>query len=228
MSITIRVTQNEEWIDFDVPTEWKDITIEYWAKLSMIIKTHQKNSELKKESHQERYGDFEDIEKILEDVEFVDNLSLNKDIFCFLSGLDKEDMKKVDMAQVNKVIDSIGLLTEEYKPKGIRSFEFEEETYYFPSELLKENTYGDFIEATQLDMTVKHMKNGRYDILPEQMAILCRKIDEDYDENAIPDKAEKFKKLTMDTVFEFAFFLTKHSERLLTISNTYLEKKEKV
>ena len=132
------------------------------------------------------------------------------------------------MAQVNKVIDSIGVLTEEYQPKGIRSFEFEEETYYFPSELLKENTYGDFIEATQLDMTVKHMKNGRYDILPEQMAILCRKIDEDYDENAIPDKAEKFKKLTMDTVFEFAFFLTKHSERFLTISNTYLEKKEKV
>jgi hypothetical protein len=106
----------------------------------------------------------------------------------------------------------------------MKSFELDGETYYFPSEFLRNNTYGDFIESTQLDMYIESMKNGRYDVLPEQMAILCRKIDEDYDEDKIDEKAEKFKQLTMDIVFEFAFFLTKLNESLLKLSSTSLEK----
>ena len=133
-------------------------------------------------------------------------------------------MKFVDMEQVAQVINTINILTEEYKPKGMKSFEFDGETYYFPSEFLKDNTYGDFIEATQLDMYIESMKNGRYDVLPEQMAILCRKIGEEYNEDKIVEKAEKFKQLTMDIVFEFAFFLTKRNENLLTLSSTYLGK----
>ena len=37
------------------------------------------------------------------------------------------------------------------------------------------------------------MKHGRFDVLPEQMAILCRRADEEYDDDAIPAKTEKFK-----------------------------------
>ena len=129
------------------------------------------------------------------------------------------------MKQVTEVINTLGILTEEYKPTGARSFEFEDETYYFPSEMLKKNTYGDFIESTQLDMTIDSMKNGRYDILPEQMAILCRRIGEEYDEDLIAEKAEKFKNLKMDSVMEFAFFLTNQSIKLQRAFNTSLEKK---
>jgi hypothetical protein len=228
MSITISIRQetDKEGIAFDIPTDWEDITLEHWSKLSTIIKKHQKNSDLRKESHKDKYKDFDDVEKILEDVEFFDNIALNKDIFCFLSGLSKDDMKRVDMKQVNKVIDTIGALTEDYKPKGLKSFELDGETYYFPSEALRKNTYGDFIESTQLDMTIEHMENGRFDVLPEQMAILCRRIDEEYDDEAIPEKTKKFKKLTMDIVYEFAFFLTIQSNKLLKISNMYSERKE--
>ena len=161
-----------------------------------IKQKHQKNTKLKKTSLQEKYADFDDVDKILEDVDFVDSVSLNKDIFCFLTGLDSNDMKKTDINQVSKVIEVIGMLTEEYKPEGVKSFDLEGETYYFPSDSLRKNTYGDFIEATQLDMTVEHMKNGRYDVLPEQMAILCRRIDEEFDEDLIPEKTKKFKKIT--------------------------------
>ena len=91
--------------------------------------------------------------------------------------------------------------------------------------MLKKNTYGDFIESTQLDMTIDSMKNGRYDILPEQMAILCRRIGEEYDEDLIAEKAEKFKNLKMDSVMEFAFFLTNQSIKLQRAFNTSLEKK---
>tara|TARA_R110000744_G_scaffold45474_1_gene100946 strand:+ start:173 stop:859 length:687 start_codon:yes stop_codon:yes gene_type:complete len=226
MSVTIRMKENEEWVDFDVPTEWKDITVSYWAQLTAIISKHQKDSDLKKTHYKEKFKGEGDIKKMLGDIEFLDEMKLNRDIFCFLSGLDKEDMKRVDMNQITEVINTIGVLTKEYVPKGMKSFEFEGETYNFPSEFLRENTYGDFIESTQLDMSIDNMKNGRYDVLPEQMAILCRRAGEEYDEDLIAEKTEKFKELKMDTVMEFAFFLTSQSSRLQTILSMSLEKKE--
>ena len=228
MSITISLKSQGESADVVIPTEWKDITLKYWSELSSIIKKHQDNTKLKKKSYEKRYADFDDLDKIMEDIEFVDSVSLNKDIFAFLTGLSSDDVKNTDINQVNKVIDTIGMLTEEYKPKGIKSFDLDGETYYFPSDSLRNNTYGDFIEATQLDMTIEHMKNGRYDVLPQQMAILCRRIDEEFDENEIDEKTKKFKKLSMDIVFEFAFFLTIQSKKLLKISNLFLEKSKKV
>ena len=116
--------------------------------------------------------------------------------------------------------------TEEYKPVGKRSFDFEGETYYFPSEFFKKETYGDFIESTQLNMYINDMENGRFDVLPEQMAILCRRIDEKYDDDAIAEKADKFRELTMDIIWEFSFFLTQQTVRLSKLSPTYLGKKQ--
>ena len=225
MSITIRITEEDEWIEFDIPTEWKDMSISYWAELTSIIHKHQEKNKLKKAHYEEKYEGEEDLDKMLGNIEIVDELRLNGDIFSFLSGFSEEDMKKVDMEQVTNVINALGVLTEEYKPTGARSFEFEDETYYFPSEMLRKNTYGDFIESTQLDMTVESMKNGRYDVLPEQMAILCRREGEEYDEDLIEEKTEKFKNLKMDAVMEFAFFLTNQSNRLQMLFNTYSEKK---
>ena len=227
MSITVRVKKDDESIDFQVPTEWESITLRHWGELAYIIKKHQSDSQLKQNSLDERFSMEEggkDYDTLTQDIKFLNELHLNRDIFCYLSGLDREDMKYVDMEQVTKVVNTIGILTEEYKPKGIKSFEFEGETYYFPEEFLKNNTYGDYIEATQLDMYIESMKNGKYDVLPEQMAILCRRIGEEYDEDKIEEKAEKFKQLTMDIVFEFAFFLTNRSENLLKHSSTYLGK----
>jgi hypothetical protein len=227
MSITVKVKHMDgEPVYFDVPTEWEHITLRHWSELAYIIKKHQDTTRLKKNSLGENFDMDDDLSKLTEDVKFYNELQLNRDIFCYLSGLDREDMKYIDVEQVTKVINAIGVLTEEYKPKGMKSFEFEEEIYYFPSEFLRKNTYGDFIEATQLDMYIDSMKNGKYDVLPEQMAILCRKEGEEYDEDKIEEKAEKFKRLTMDIIFEFAFFLTKRNENLLKLSSIYLEKKE--
>ena len=225
MSITIRIEEEGEWIDFDVPTEWKDMSVSYWAELTSIINKHQEKSKLKKNHYEDKYEGEADLDKILGNIEIVDEVRLNGDIFAFLSGLSEENMKKVDMEQVTNVINTLGILTEEYKPTGARSFEFEDETYYFPSEMLRKNTYGDFIESTQLDMTVENMKNGRYDVLPEQMAILCRREGEEYDEDLIEEKTEKFKNLKMDAVMEFAFFLTNQSNKLQRTFNMYSEKK---
>ena len=228
MSITISIKQGKDVMDIDIPTEWKDINIEYWGKMNTIITSHQEKSELKKNYYKDKELDLDIIENTLSDIEFKDGIALNKDIFSFITGIDRENIMNVEYNQVQNVISLIEKLTEEYKPKGIKSFDFEGETYMFPSEMLRQNTYGDFIESTQLDMTIENMKNGRYDVLPEQIAILCRKDGEKYDEDLVTEKAIKFKKLNMEVAFEFAFFLTKRSEMLLKISNMYLERKEKV
>jgi hypothetical protein len=60
------------------------------------------------------------------------------------------------------------------------------------------------------------------------MAILCRKIDEKYDDDIIPKKTEKFKNLSMDIIWEFGFFLTLQKIKLMKLSSMYSEKKEKV
>ena len=70
------------------------------------------------------------------------------------------------------------------------------------------------------------MKHGRFDVLPEQMAILCRRPDEEYDDDVIPSKTEKFKELTMDIVWEFSFFLTMQSVKLTRTFQMFLGKTE--
>lgn len=229
MSITISLKSQNVERDVVIPIEWKDITVKYWGELSTIIKKHytlaSQEDEIREEERHELLENplLSDLikENALNDSQV---LKMNSDIFTYITGLTKEETSMVDVSKITQVISLINKLTEEYKPKGIRSFEFEGEEYFFPSEFFKKQTYGDFIESTQLDMYIKDMENGRFDILPEQMAILCRRTGEEYDDDLIPEKAEKFRGLTMDVIWEFSFFLTLQTERLAKLSPTYLAK----
>ena len=231
MSITISIKSQNVERDAVIPVEWKDITVKYWGELSTIIKKHYSsaNEQIdnnKKDTHELLKRPL--MEDLIKDNPLNDSqvLKMNADIFSYITGLTKEETSLVDVSQITQVISLINKLTEEYKPKGLSSFEFEGQTYYFPSEFFRKSTYGDFIESTQLDMYIKDMENGRFDILPEQMAILCRRLDEEYDEEAISDKAEKFRGLTMDIIWEFSFFLTQQTERLVKLTPTYLGKQQ--
>ena len=147
-------------------------------------------------------------------------------MFQYMTGIPDDMLDNLDVESMHEAITKVSELLQEYEPQGIESFEFEEETYYFPKEFLRRNTFGDYIEATQLDMYMEIMKHGRFDILPEQMAILCRTATEEYDEDAIDEKAERFKQLKMDTIWEFAFFLTTQSVKLTRTFRMFLGKTE--
>ena len=197
---------------YEIPTVWKDMTVEYWCGLYAIINQYNKR---------------DDEGKIIEeDHSEVQLLKMNRDIFMYLTGLSQDDMEKLDVDSVNAAITAFSGALEEYKPKGIDRFEFEDEVYFFPKEFLKRNTFGDYIESTHLESTIDIMKHGRFDVLPEQMAILCRKAGEEYDDDAIPPKTEKFKQLTMDLVWEFSFFLTMQSVKLTRTFQMFLGKTE--
>ena len=199
-------------ITYEVPTKWKDITLNWWCGLYSIINKYNKKDE---------EGNVIEAEHTE-----VQTLQLNRDIFMYLTGVNANDMKMLDMESVNAAVGTVGELLQEYKPQGIDRFEFEGETYFFPKEFLKRNTFGDYIESTHLESTIQIMKHGRFDVLPEQMAILCRKTGEEYDDDKIPQKSDKFKELTMDIVWEFSFFLTMQSVKLTRTFQTFLGKTE--
>ena len=197
---------------YDIPTEWKDMTVEYWCGLYSIINQYNRRDE--------------EGNVIEEEHSQVQSLKMNRDIFMYLTGLTQVDMEKLDVESVTAAITAFSGALEEYKPQGIDRFEFEGETYFFPKEFLKRNTFGDYIESTHLESTIKIMKHGRFDVLPEQMAILCRKAGEEYDDDVIPSKTDSFKKLTMDIVWEFSFFLTMQSVKLTRTFQMFLGKTE--
>ena len=197
---------------YDIPTEWKDITLRYWCGLYSIINQYNK-----------RDDEGNVIEAEHSEVEL---LKMNRDIFIYLTGVSHSEMNMLDVDSVNNAVAIFSQTLEEYKPKGIDKFEFEGEEYLFPKEFLRRNTFGDYIESTHLESTIEIMKHGRFDVLPEQMAILCRRVGEEYDDDAIPAKTEKFKELTMDFVWEFSFFLTMQSVKLTRTFQMFLGKTE--
>lgn len=197
---------------YNIPTEWKDMSVKYWCNVYNVINKYQKRDE---------EGNIID-----EPMSEVEMLRLNRDIFLCITGLGKDFFEKLDITSVTNAVNAFSSTLEDYKPKGIKKFTFEDEEYFFPSDYLKRNTFGDYIEATHLDTTIEMMKHGKFDVLPEQMAILCRKIGEKYDDDIIPEKTEKFKNLTMDIVWEFAFFLTQQSITLSKTFQTFLGKTE--
>ena len=198
---------------YEIPTEWKDITLEYWCGLYNIIKKYTETAE-----------DGENKENVEPKVDEVKALRMNKELFKYVTGINDNILNQLDLESVNAAVGTIGQMMEEYKPKGIDRFEFDGDVYFFPKEFLKRNTFGDYIESTQLDATIQMMKHGKFDVLPEQMAILCRKIDEEYDDDIISSKSDKFKQLTMDIVWEFSFFLTMQSVKLTRTFQMFLGK----
>ena len=235
--LIISLTQDDKEKEVTIPTDWEDMTVEYYCGIYKIIDNHRKKAELrdkargeKNEKNKENQENFFDITKDLElkHLKRSDVLRMNKELFQYLTKVSDEEMEYIDLEQAYNVLGAVDVLREEYKPKGTDSFIFEEEEYFFPSEYLKRNTFGDYIESTQLDMYIDSMTHGRLDALPEQMAILCRRIDEEYDDDKIEEKAEKFKKLTMDVIWEFSFFLTARCRKLTNLLQTYSEEREAV
>lgn len=196
------VTLDIDGKKYEVPTEWKDITLDYWCGWFDIIKINEQKHKSKLKE-----GEFDET-KPFDKISTVEMLKMNTEIFQYITKIDDKTLQMCDVDSVSRAMELIGKVTEEYQPIGMDGFMFEEEKYFFPKEAMFNNTFGDYIESTQLDMTIENMKHGIFDVLPEQMAILCRKAGEEYDEDVIDKKTERFKLLTMDIIWEFSFFLS--------------------
>tara|TARA_R100000655_G_scaffold24_2_gene137 strand:+ start:3479 stop:4189 length:711 start_codon:yes stop_codon:yes gene_type:complete len=195
-----------------VPNEWSEIKLRDYEKIYTIIKnglTKDDLEEIENENETAESITAEQMERALK------NVKINREIFCVLSGLDKTTINNVDQKDMFETLslmsNFLNQSTEErFNGKYIQDgFTFKNKRYYFPKENMKQSTFGDFIETSQLDMLAKKQEGGKFAVIAEQMAILCREKDEEFDDNKIEKKKRLFQDLTMDVVWEFVFFLTK-------------------
>jgi len=200
--------------EYSIPDSWEEMTLDYYCGIYGIIKKYQATEEEEKSDN--------DLSKYF----FHQQNKMNKELFAYMTGIDEKKINKISMDSINAVLSCLDDITKDYEPKGVDYFEFEGDVYYFPMDFLRTATFGDYIESQQLEMNTQYLKNGRFDILPEQMAILCKQVDEEVDLDDIDEKASKFRKLTMDIVWEFSFFLNKRIISSLGVIKTFSEMAE--
>jgi len=229
--LIIDVIDGDSTKTINIPTDWEDMTLNYWCGIHRIIEKYRKKQDFSEKIENEKEikdGYTESLRTATFDfLKQRDLINMNKEVFQYVAQISDEDIEKVDMDAATKVLNAMEVFQEDFKPKGLDGFVFEGEKYYFPLDNMSGNTFQDYIEATQIEMNIESMTNGNYDILPQQMAILCRKEGEEYDEEIIKEKTEKFRKLKMDLVLEFSFFLAKQNKKSVAALQMFSEEKEK-
>ena len=78
---------------YEIPTEWKDITLEYWCGLYNIIKKYTETAEEKENE--------EVVEPKLDEVKV---LRMNKEIFKYVTGINDIVLNKLDLESVNTAV----------------------------------------------------------------------------------------------------------------------------
>jgi hypothetical protein len=229
--LIIDVIDGDSTKTINIPTDWEDMTLNYWCGIHRIIQKYNKKQYFEEEDKEKKELDDAYTKSLKEaNLDFLkekDLINMNKEVFQYVAQISDEDIENVDMNAATKVLTAMEVFQDEFKPKGLDGFVFEGEKYYFPTDQMTGNTFEDYIESTQIEMNVEAMANGNYDVFPQQMAILCRKLGEEYDEELIKEKTEKFRELKMDLVLEFSFFLTTQSQKLVSVLQMYSEEKEK-
>jgi hypothetical protein len=90
--VEIKIENNS----YEIPTEWKDITLRYWCGLYTIISQYTKRDE---------EGNV--IEPEHSEVEL---LKMNRDIFMYLTGLSQNEMNRLDVDSVNDAVGTFSSL----------------------------------------------------------------------------------------------------------------------
>jgi len=218
---------------YDVITEWSELTIEKFVKVQQIV-----DNAPKKLKDIIGYI-YTNDKKELESIELSKNESLKTfpkfygDMLGVLCDIDRKIINQIDRDSREQFFNvylikfAIGCLYApiDIEPSGLDSFDFEGDTYYFPRAkkvLDKERPMGylstiQFTEAADLDVYMNGLDNKDYSVLANICAILCVKDNEEYDEDVMLERAERFKQLPMNIAWDVFFYL---GELLTTYTKT--------
>lgn len=204
-----------------IPESWREISLKDYTKVFAIIKANEyiePESELPPTPAEKKIIDYE---------RSMSNLNMSRNVFAAFTGIDKETINNVDGKEMsNTLLLMTNFLNSEVEGKAIspdttKSFKLKNKEYFFPIAKMQTSTFGDYIEASQLDMLAEKHESGRIGVIGEQMAVLCRERGEVYNEQLVVKKSKLFNDLTMDVVWDFIFFLTKQTNTLKQHSQMY-------
>jgi len=213
--ITVKLGDRE----VDIPSNWVDITFEQFLGFSELCKSRKSEEELKEK--------YETLDEEIKDLQItMDNIKFNTKLACYFTDLSEEEMAMCDMEQVEKILNALGFLQQEYMPIAINSFKIGDEEFFLPSKGMVKENFGTYIEAEQVELNNKKLEAGVLQVLPKQVAILCKKKDEKpglVDDDLIAERENKFKKLDMATIWDVGFFLLQQEGLLMRNFLTYLK-----
>jgi hypothetical protein len=158
------------------------------------------------------------------DNKLIDEINLTKELCAKLLGLSPKDIDRLDYNQCQQVVDVFNKMLESDKVKsewGEYEFRHKGETYYFPKVDFKEMTFGEYATLKQYEQVLSKDNDKRFDFIPEQIALVCRKKDEEKESYDLGERAKLFKDITMDVVMRLTFFLHKRIETLQYLTQIY-------
>lgn len=215
-------------IECKIPSKWDEITLKEYSKIYSIIKN---NEFIEPNEDQQLTKDFDLNE--LNASRNLHNIKVNRKVFSEFTGIDEATINLVDGNEMSETLTLMtNFLNQDVEEMAVEdgvknSFKYKDKQYFFPIAEMKNSTFGDFIEAAQLDMLAEKHESGKFGVIAEQMAILCREQNEVYDEQLVMKKTKMFENLTMEKVWGFIFFLNKqistYKKNIQTFSNPEIE-----
>jgi hypothetical protein len=200
----------------EVPTSWVECAFDRFLGFSTLL-----NTLFQKENKSKTKTEVEEWEATLQD------LKDNTKVLSFWCGMPESEISLLDLDVANDIMTSLGFVNDAYVPIGIDSFTIGDEKFILPENLMKSSSFGRYIEAEQLELQSNMLDKGKMEILPRQIAILCKKEGEaeKLDDALIDKRAKMFEKLDMATIWDVGFFLNKLEQRLML---NFLISQEKV
>jgi hypothetical protein len=198
-----------------IPESWVECTFERFLKFANLLKSIERETK-------EIKTDVDEWEQALQDIKD------NTKILSYWCGMSESDISMLDLDVANEIMTTLSFLNESYIPINIESFTIGEEKFILPEALMTKSSFGRYIEAEQLELHANMLDKGRLDILPKQIAILCKKKGEEekLDDDLIDKRAKLFEKLDMATIWDVGFFLNRLEQKLMISFLTSQEKGE--
>lgn len=128
---------------------------------------------------------------------------------CFGKVADSLELKYL-VYIYTKIMNAINTPTEtKYK----QLYDFNGKVYTLPKRLMEKSTLLEFTMAAQYDKALNQVKNGQPEGMLNVMAVLLKPLGEDYSDELFEQNKVDFLKMSLQTSYEVAFFLTKLSEK---------------
>ena len=203
----------------NLPETWEDIKWGTFLGFNKIIEDHFAGEEVRKKEKKKEEDEWKDAIKSLE---------LNTRILAYWSNMTEEEIAHWDMKEAEELMECLAFVNKEYIPIAISSFTINDEKFFLPEDLMAKSSFGRYIEAEQLEIQSEMINKGKIEVMPRQIAILCKKEGESemLNDDLIDKRAELFKELDMATIWDVAFFLNKLEQGLMTDFLTYQVVKE--
>ena len=198
--------------EFSVPEEWTEITL---GKYAIFIDAVNELQAKLKEDEAEDIGFYQIV---------LEYRSYFNKLFQSFTGIEPSIIDRIKADNIYTTYMYIMNFLKEPDYNKIDSFTFKKKKYYLPKSKVDyfgnevemgEASFGEVVEAMQVQEMDKSFQENNFKVLPYQIAMLCRPKGEDYNDQKVKERAEVFKELPMDVVWQVAFFLIRQKQNSL-------------